>query len=122
MIKTQRRQAEIPMASMSDIAFLLIIFFITSISFMYRQGLKLSLPKKDSAPLVLSVSDIIILTLDRNGVLSRDDRVINLKELIIKNESASIIRVDSKCPYKYLVSTVEYLRKNDITKISIKNL
>ena len=51
---------EIPMASMSDIAFLLIIFFIISMSFLYRQGIQLSLPKKDTTPVIIQLKNILI--------------------------------------------------------------
>lgn len=122
MIKTRRRQAEMPMASMSDIAFLLIIFFITSISFVYRQGLRISLPKKDSLPVVLPAKDILILILDKDGTLIKNGKKITLKELDGTNESAAIIKVDKECPYKYLVSTLETLQKKDLTKLSIKKL
>lgn len=40
------QEAEIPTASMADIAFLLIIFFMTSTVFMREKGLKIALPEK----------------------------------------------------------------------------
>lgn len=121
-IKRKRREADIPMASMSDIAFLLIIFFITSMSFLYRQGIKLSLPLKDSSPVTLAANTILFLRLDQEGNLFNGDKKIALEELIIENESAAIIKVAEKCKYKYLVAVIDSLRKKDIVKVSVKKL
>ena len=110
------------MASMSDIAFLLIIFFITSMSFLYRQGLKLSLPKRDAAPVVMPASSILTLALDSKGALTKNGKPVSLSGIDLQKESAAIIRVDPACPYKYLVALIEALQQHDITKISVKPL
>ncbi len=108
------------MASMSDIAFLLIIFFITSMSFLYRQGIKVQLPKKDSPPAVFSKGSIILLKIEKAGNYYENDQKIQLEKIKVTNKSAAIIKVDETCKYKYLVSLLEYLQVKDVTRISIK--
>lgn len=115
-----RRQQEIPMASMSDIAFLLIIFFIISISFLYKQGLKISLPRKGSPAVLVSMSDVLILELDGKGGLHRNGARIRPDLLRPGQERSAIIRVNRKCPYKHLVRVLEILQKNGISRISLK--
>lgn len=120
MFKIKRRECDIPMASMSDIAFLLIIFFIISMSFVYRQGIKVQLPKKDSPPAVLSSKSILLLTIDREGNYYKGGIKMQLEKISIMNECAAIIKVDQKCRYKYLVALLEYLQRRNINKVSIK--
>lgn len=120
MFKIKRRDCDISMASMSDIAFLLIIFFITSISFLYRQGIKVQLPKKDSPPAVVSTESILMLRIDGEGNYYKNGKKTQLEEISVLQETAAIVRVDKTCKYKYLVSLLEYLQVKDITKISIK--
>lgn len=122
MFKIKRRECDIPMASMSDIAFLLIIFFITSISFLYRQGIKVQLPKKDTPPAVVSTDAILMLRIDKEGNYYRNDKKTLLEEIAVGQEMAAVIKVDKLCKYKYLVSLLEYLQVKDITKISIKRI
>ena len=62
MIRIRRRPAmgdEIPTASMSDIAFLLLIFFIVSTIFHQEQGLPLLLPGRASRTVRLSPQNIL---------------------------------------------------------------
>ncbi|MEK6645105.1 MAG: biopolymer transporter ExbD [Candidatus Firestonebacteria bacterium] len=113
---------EIPMASMSDIAFLLIIFFIISMSFLYRQGIQLSLPKKDTTPVIVQLKNILILKLDKNGVLYEQNKITTFNKIKTIKKTAAIIKVEKTCRYKYLVSLIENLQKNNITKISLKKI
>jgi biopolymer transport protein ExbD len=46
-LTTQAPRAEIPTASMADVAFLLIIFFMVTTAFSAAKGLKLALPEDD---------------------------------------------------------------------------
>lgn len=122
MFKIKRRDCDIPMASMSDIAFLLIIFFITSISFLYRQGIKVQLPKKDSPPVAVSMETILLLRIDKKGNYYKNNEKTDLGEISTSQATAAIIKVDKTSKYKYLVSLLEYLQRKDITKISIKRI
>lgn len=123
MIKIRRQDSEIPMASMSDIAFLLIIFFIVTISFVYKQGLQMVLPKKDSKPVVVNIKETLMLKLGADGALYRDSVKLSGPEGIkISVEKAAIIKVEKKCKYAHVVALVDHLQKNNVFKISIKPL
>ena len=52
MIKLKKKQEleEISAASMSDIAFLLLVFFMVTAVFFVKEGLNIALPRKQSEP------------------------------------------------------------------------
>ncbi len=52
---------------MTDISFLLIIFFLVTAVFTADQGLKLALPDKESEPKQLPPEDVIEIVIDDNG-------------------------------------------------------
>lgn len=120
MIRIRRRENEIPMSSMSDIAFLLIVFFIITISFIYKQGLQIVLPKKDSKPVVVNVKDILLLSLEEDGSLFLDKKKTSVREIPVGGRSSAIITVDRKCRYGKVVGLIDYLQKNGVYKLSIK--
>ncbi len=120
MHRKRRVEHEIPMASMSDIAFILIVFFIITISFVYKQGLSLTLPKQSSKPVIMKKEDIISLKLNSSGKLFENDKPITPDGIVPGGRDVAIVKVEGKCPYKYLVELMEVLRQKNIEKISLK--
>jgi len=49
-LKKDEKKTEIPTASMADIAFLLIVFFMVTSVFSVTRGLEFQLPKQDNNP------------------------------------------------------------------------
>jgi biopolymer transport protein ExbD len=49
-LKKKKELEEVSAASMSDIAFLLLVFFMVTAVFFVKEGLNISLPKKNSEP------------------------------------------------------------------------
>ena len=71
--KMIKMTSEMSMASMSDIAFLLIIFFMVASVFIIKDGLHLILPDKKRKPVVMASRNVIRITiLDRGKVLYND--------------------------------------------------
>ena len=64
------RTAEIQLTSTSDIAFLLLIFFLATAVFVSQMGLPLVLPPAGSTPMTVSESEILVLELSPTGELS----------------------------------------------------
>ncbi len=76
-IKGKREQkAQIPTASMSDIAFLLIIFFMLTTVFRKETGLKVILPKAKMTERVLKSRDVANIYIDKDGRISVDDKLV----------------------------------------------
>ena len=61
MWRSRRRRPfdEIPQASLPDLAFLLIFFFITSMDFVLEQGLPLLLPSGRSEPVTVQADEVV---------------------------------------------------------------
>ncbi|MFA5857883.1 MAG: biopolymer transporter ExbD [Elusimicrobiota bacterium] len=122
MIKVRRRNNEIPMSSMSDIAFLLIIFFIVTMSFVYKSGLNILLPKKGAQPRVVSVNEVFQLELNAVGRLSQNKINISLDSMKFGTRTGAIIKVDKACKYANVIALIEHLQKNGVYRISLKTL
>ena len=108
------------MASMSDIAFLLIIFFVVSMSFMYSRGMAFRLPKIDDRPLLVNNRDLLVLDIDQTGRLLLAGREIDRTGLAKRKERAVILTAHPEARYSALVRAVEMLHAGDISRISLK--
>ncbi|WCL50074.1 ExbD/TolR family protein [Leptospira sp. GIMC2001] len=69
MVKLKKKKdlEEISAASMSDIAFLLLVFFMVTAVFFVKEGLNISLPKKNSEPVSFLRKNVyeILVTQDK---------------------------------------------------------
>lgn len=111
--------------TLSDLAFLLIIFFIVVAVFNINKGFILLLPKKDSVK-IINVKDIIKVTLKENGSLLYDDRAIMLPELekIVKENLSLfpnmtfLLSIHPEVPYQSVVHIVDMVRKLQVENFS----
>ena len=76
---TRKTKAEtlIPTASMSDIAFLLLLFFMVSTVFVREKGLDVRMPRAKSIQKIPR-SHSATIYVDKNGTISIDDLVIDI--------------------------------------------
>jgi len=72
---------EIPQASLPDIIFMLLMFFMVSTTFKQSQGLKLILPDAKKIEKLKVVRDVATIWVDRSGNISLDDRLIEVKQI-----------------------------------------
>ena len=68
--KRSRVSTEIPNSSLSDIAFLLLIFFMVSTVFAIEEGLILDLPSKDAVAKKISRKNIMRVTGYADGTIT----------------------------------------------------
>jgi biopolymer transport protein ExbD len=106
----------------SDIAFLLIIYFIVIAGFNINEGFLLSLPARDSVRAV-QPEDLLIFRLDAAGALYRGEEALSLSEaeaLIAAagERLAMSLTVDPLCPWQPVVSFVEIARRLDVEAFS----
>ena len=78
--KRPQEEVEIPTASMADIAFLLIIFFMTTSIFARDKGLKLVLPEKGTEVKV-KTKHLLKISINDKGEIFVGDQPITLGEL-----------------------------------------
>lgn len=109
----------IPTASMSDIAFLLIIFFMVTTVFRKEIGLKVTLPTAKSTERILKSRDIAHIYIDKNGRISVDDNLVKpdrvtliFKVKLTENPAViASIMADKDVPYGYVSDVLDALRE-----------
>ncbi|TNF71577.1 MAG: biopolymer transporter ExbD [Acidobacteria bacterium] len=121
---------EIPTASMADIAFLLIIYFMVTTTFAATRGLDFSLPQEEDTPLV-DKEESVLIEIQPGGVLMVDNRPMELSEVLdyLKPKlernpmKPVIIRPDEIAEYGYMVDVFDELRQaKDKIGIEVKNV
>ena len=119
-------QSEIPTASMGDIAFLLIIFFLVGTTFRAAQGLKVVLPNAISTERILKKRNVQNLWIDKTGKVSVNDNLVTipavtpvLSEKIVENaDLVVVLQADKDVPYGYVTDVLEALKAARALKVT----
>lgn len=123
-----RIQAVIPSASMADIAFLLLIFFLTCTIFRFENGLIISLPQAVTA-VPLSRQKATHVWVSRGGTISIDDRAVAIEAVggILARKVAGIpdltvaLEIDRDTPYETVDRIVTELKRMNIRNVSLRS-
>jgi len=122
---------EIPTASMADIAFLLIIYFMVTTTFAATRGLDFSLPKEELDTPLIDKEESVLIEIQPGGALIVDgksmelDAVLDyLKPKLERNPMKPvIIRPDQMAEYGGMVDVFDELRQApDKIGMPIKNV
>jgi biopolymer transport protein ExbD len=126
-MKIKRRKEKRPedSSASSDIAFLLIIYFIVIAGFNVNQGFLLNLPAKDSTRLVQK-EDLLRYYLDARGDLVREGKVQEFSAARVEIGSALagrpnlalLLTVDPRTPWQKVVSFVELAQDLEVESFS----
>ena len=133
IMKKKKKQmlGELTMASTSDVAFLLLIFFIVTTIFAAEQGLTLVLPgkqKDESETVKVKESNIATLfvqadnsiTLDRKPIMINhikqaiEDRLLSNSKLVV------VLKIHPDADYGQMVACLDELRLARANKVSLK--
>ena len=124
--KRQKVLAEIPLASMADIAFLLITFFIIITKFGADKGIDLLLPPDGTIKEIPRANIISIVMNDAGGVTVDNTacplgRVENaVQERTLKNDLLVVtVKTTRRTPYKYFMAVMDQLKHAAVRKISV---
>ncbi len=128
--KKERSLDGIPTSSMSDIAFLLLVFFLTTTKFDIKKGLGLVLPPaSENADTKVKLKDenITKIYVRQDGVVTIDEVEIPLTgirakvEDVIRNNPDMVIslRTDRMSRYKFMVRVLEEVKLAGAEKISL---
>ncbi|MDR2403874.1 MAG: biopolymer transporter ExbD [Spirochaetaceae bacterium] len=111
----------------SDIAFLLIIYFIVIAGFNINKGFLMNLPARDSTRLILK-DDLLRFELDPAGSIVFGGNILNqalaereIRSAVSLNPNiAVLLTVDGEAPWQKVVSFVELARKLEVDSFSFK--
>ena len=115
--------------AMTDISFLLIIFFLVTTVFMSVQGILLRLPSNDSQPQKLNINEIILVE-----IISTDEYIINRESTVVKAglsdaiqtniknipEPVLVLIVSGEITYQNVLDVLELSKSGGITKFSVQ--
>lgn len=121
---------EISAASMSDIAFLLLIFFLVTTIFALEQGIPLVLPGEKSTNVKIKRKNILIIEAHANGSIVVDKQVVPLPQLrplierrLAENEKlVVVIETHPDSDYGLMIDILDELRLADARRISLKTM
>lgn len=120
------RKAEIPTASLADIAFLLLLFFLVTTTIDVDKGIGLVLPPKGETKEVPK-KNITNLLVNEEGKVMIDEQIIEISAIkeIIKRKLAEnpnlivSIKTDNKTQYRDYVRVLDQLKQANATRISV---
>ncbi len=124
--KKKSRKQEIPMASLADIAFLLLIFFLVTTTIDVDRGIGLTLPAKGETTEVRS-KNICNILINAGGEVAIDGELVALNEIarvirekIVQNENLIVsMKTDRLTRYDVFVQALDELKVANATRISI---
>jgi biopolymer transport protein ExbD len=110
---------EIPTASMADIAFLLIIYFMVTTTFAATRGLDFSLPQEEDTPPMIEKEEAVLIEIQAGGTLIVDQKPMPLEEILDYLEpklernprKPVIIRPQQNAEYGFMVDVFDELRQ-----------
>jgi biopolymer transport protein ExbD len=119
---------EINMASTSDIAFLLIIFFIVTSSFIFKDGLPLVLPSKNKQAKEVKKEEITTVEVRPNDLITVDnirttpaELEKKLTDLIRKDdESVVLLKIEKSVMYQKAIDMIDIVKYAGVRKLSLR--
>lgn len=119
--------AEIPTASMADVAFLLIIFFLVASFYSVTRGIQFSLPKHEPEALIAEPGTAVLIQVAADGSLVVDRRPMALtdvqayvRERLQRNPEKSVIMQTSlDAPYSAMTDVLDELRQVGVRNIIV---
>jgi biopolymer transport protein ExbD len=130
-IRRPQIETEIPSVSMADIAFLLLIFFISTTVLGVEEGLTLFLPPKGTTTKLVSRANVLILRTDAEGRVFADDQPVvavdRLDEMVRARLEANpelVVAIEShpQSKYKTMIQVLDEVKEARATRISIRAL
>jgi len=113
-------------SSLTDIVFLLLIFFLLTSQFVIQTGVKVKLPgSKTNEP---STPSLLVVTLTAGGGVYAGEEEINIDQLPAKlnimkagiKDDNLIIRADKTIPIELVIKVIDAARSSDIDKFTIE--
>ncbi len=124
--KREKKPPEIPTASVADVAFLLLIFFMVATVFRTEKGLFLTIPKAKATERILKRRNVAHIWLDRYHRISIDDNILSLPKVRMVMESKvkenpdliTVLRADQNVDYGAVNDLIETLKEATALKVT----
>jgi biopolymer transport protein ExbD len=124
-IKRFKRSASNESSAASDVAFLLIIYFLVIAGFNINRGFLMNLPAKDSTRLILK-DDLMRFDMDSNGTIFYQGMELSISsaEREIRTAVAGhpnlavVLSIDGEAPWQQVVLFVELAQKLQVDSFS----
>lgn len=121
---------EISSASLSDIAFLLLIFFIVTTIFALEEGIPLVLPGQQSTSVKVKRDNILVIEAHANGSIVIDKQVVPISQikstvemkLATNDKLVVVIETHPDSEYGLMIDILDELRLADARRISLKTM
>lgn len=128
--KKKRALGGIPTASMSDVAFLLLIFFLSTTKFDMKYGLGLVLPApttEETVKVKLKDDNLTKILINKDGLVQVNDTIVPLQQLqekisvmVKKNPDMVImLKTDRQSNYNNMINVLDQLRLAGAEKINL---
>jgi biopolymer transport protein ExbD len=125
-----RPSQDVSAASMSDIAFLLLIFFLVTTIFALEEGIPLVLPGKTSTNVKVKRKDIMVIEAHANGAIMIKDETVPMgalrgrieRELAQNEKLIVVIESHPDSEYGLMVDILDELRLANARRISLKTM
>jgi len=124
--KKKERSAEIPTASLADIAFLVLIFFLVSSTIDVDKGISLVLPAKGETKDIRK-ENISNLLVNAQGEVLLDDQIVPIpmiktvvREKLAQNDKLIIsVKTDRETAYEVYIKVMDQLKQAGAKRISL---
>lgn len=122
-----QRSFEIPTASMADIAFLLIVFFMLTAVFTTTQGLRVEFPEDDPTQLDVQPEEAIHIKITGVDEFVVDRMPMSIEELggYVQTRTQQvpdkpvIIHTNPDVPYRVMIDVLDLMQQLEVRNISI---
>lgn len=125
-MKKRVKPSEIPTASMADIAFLLLIFFLVTTTIDMDKGLGLVLPPKGEEKEIpkRNISNLLInargdVLLDKEPIQIRDIRRVVMEKIAANDKLIFSVKTHPRAKYQAYIDVLDQLKMANATRISI---
>lgn len=123
--RSSKIENKVPTASMADIAFLLLIFFMTTTIFKMEEGLPVRLPRAETAQ-KQKRERILHVWINAGGLISINDKLVqvgDIRDIMIGalRENPSLIiafNADHRTPYGVVSDVMEELKEANAIRVS----
>ncbi len=135
-IKKKRTLEEISASSMSDIAFLLLVFFMVTAVFFVKEGLNIQLPRKNSNPTLILRENIYEILIAGDLVKMKNKSIgtkeyrnlidfrqeLNLMEIPDIENKVALIKTTGETKYGNMLDALSAVQIRGFKQISVKRL
>ena len=121
---------EVSAASMSDIAFLLLIFFLVTTIFALEEGIPMLLPPKEAPKTKIKRENLVTVQAHANGAVTLDNKPMSLLQIrtTVEHRLASnddlivVLETHPDSEYGLMVDLLDELRLANARRISLKRM